>query len=143
MVHRRVSGVWRLLCFLNGTQMSASCMENVTLMEHKRGLRLWRMSRSFNGTQMSPRVWRMPRCFNGANTITSCTENSMLHQWDISECLMCGECHTPVMAQNWEHCVWIMTRSFNGTQVIIHGLKKMLAFDWSMPRAYKTNTPGL
>lgn len=112
-VHNRLSCVLRMSCSLNGPQTSASCMEIATVLQwyttdclvhrkchapsmvHTRVPRVWKLPRSSMVHNRLSCVRRISCSLNGPHTSALCMQISTVHQWDTTDCIVYGECHSP------------------------------------------------
>jgi hypothetical protein len=107
MGHSRLSRVCGLPRFFNGTQMSASCMENITHLQ-------WDKNNNFL-------VFRIPRSINGTHMSASYMENITLLQWDKNNNFLYGEFHVPSMgSRNMSHTITCVS--------IAHGFHQLYGF---------------
>ena len=158
MGHKWVPHIWRTLHTFNGTKhnnllvfriprsinkthMSASYMENITLLQwdknnnflygefhvpsmgHKWVYRVRRISRPFNGTHSSASFmekatlleWDKIGCIVYGEWSASflCLENVMRIQWDANEYLVYRTYHSPSIGQTPVGFIWWMQRSCN------------------------------
>ena len=138
MGHKWVPHIWRTLHTFNGTKhnnllvfriprsinathMSASYMENITLLQ-------WDKNNKFlygefhvpsMGHKWVYRVRRISRPFNGTHSSASFMEKATLLEWDKIGCIVYGECYAPSIRHKRapRFCVWRMSCAFNGTQM--------------------------